>query len=105
MESPCLQCSRVKSPANCENKLCKDWQFWFIDRWEAMRKNIRVEMESAPVREIGVPLDGLLYSSPHRVREYLRVDPCQRCLCPKEHCHHPCPAKEAWLRIKSGVCE
>ena len=103
MNSPCLACTRVRNPENCENKLCKDWQGWFIDRWEAMRKNVRAEVDTTPVQEIGIPLGGERYTSPHRVREYLRLDPCHRCLYPKEHCHSPCPAKEAWLRIKSGV--
>ena len=105
MNSPCLACTRVRDPENCENKLCKDWQGWFIDRWEAMRKNVRAEVDTTPVQEIGIPLGGERYTSPHRVREYLRLDPCHRCLYPKDHCHSPCPAKEAWLRIKSGVSE
>ena len=39
-ESPCLACTRVRDPKNCENKLCREWQAWFIDRWEAMRTSI-----------------------------------------------------------------
>lgn len=44
MESPCLTCTRVKDPKNCENKSCKDWQAWYIGRWEAMRANLRTAM-------------------------------------------------------------
>ena len=96
MESPCLHCKRVRDPENCENKLCKDWQAWFIDRWEAMRKHVRAELDATPLAEVGVPLGGRLYSSPHRVREYIRKDPCLSCMYPKAYCNAPCPAKLAW---------
>ncbi len=36
-QSPCRGCARVRDPANCENKLCKEWQAWFVERWDAMR--------------------------------------------------------------------
>ena len=39
IEHPCKTCTRVKDPKKCENKTCKDWQKWFMDRWEAMRRN------------------------------------------------------------------
>lgn len=32
-QSPCLTCTKVKDPPNCENKLCKDWKAWFLRRW------------------------------------------------------------------------
>ena len=35
---PCKTCTFVKDPKNCENKNCREWVQWFIDRWEAMRK-------------------------------------------------------------------
>lgn len=103
MKSPCLQCTRVRDPQNCENKNCKDWQAWFIDRWEAMRQNVRDQMETAPLCEEGIPLGGHQYASPHRVRAYLDTDPCSRCLCPKDLCAVPCPAKTAWNEKQSGV--
>ena len=31
--SPCVGCTRVACPENCENKLCKDWKAWFLGRW------------------------------------------------------------------------
>lgn len=37
-ESPCKTCTRVKDPKNCENKICRDWQIWFLDRWESLRE-------------------------------------------------------------------
>ena len=102
MESPCLQCTRVRDPKNCEAKTCKDWQAWFIDRWESMRENVRKEMEKASLTGTGVPLGGQHYVSPHRVREYLEKDPCCSCLCPKDVCHTPCPLKSAWLEGQKG---
>lgn len=103
MKSPCLQCTRVRDPQNCENKLCKDWQAWFIDRWESMRDQVRAEMDQAPMEDIGIPLGGRRYASPHRVQEYISQDPCQRCLCPKDHCRIPCSSKEAWLEMQRRV--
>ena len=105
MESPCLQCTRVRDPKNCENKLCKDWQAWFIDRWESMRDFVRSEMEQAPTQEVGIPLGGRIYAHPHLVREYMQQDPCQRCLCPKDRCEVPCPSKEAWLKMQRKVAK
>lgn len=105
MNSPCLTCKRVRDPQACENKGCKDWQAWFIGRWEAMRKNVREQMNCVSIEEIGIPLGGERYAVPHRMEEYLSQDPCQRCLCPKDVCHHPCPAKQAWIDKKSGVIE
>ena len=105
MESPCLQCTRVRDPKNCENKLCKDWQAWFIDRWESMRDFVRSEIEQAPTQEVGIPLGGRIYAHPHRVQEYMQQDPCQRCLCPKDRCEVPCPSKEAWLKMQRKVAK
>ena len=103
MKSPCLNCTRVRDPINCENKTCKDWQAWFIDRWESMRENVRSQMENASVSEIGVPLGGNHYVSPHRMEEYLREDPCSRCQFPESICENSCPAKRFWNDRKSGV--
>ncbi len=36
MESPCLTCTRVKDPQNCENKLCRPWQVWYLKRWKGI---------------------------------------------------------------------
>ena len=103
MKSPCFTCTRVREPHNCESKLCKEWQAWFIDRWDAMRANVRAQMENAPLNDLGIPLGGQRYVSPHRVLEYRTQNPCQRCLSPKDLCHSPCPAKSAWLEVQRGV--
>ena len=103
MNSPCLECTRVRNPQDCENKGCKDWQAWFIDRWEAMRRNVREQMEERTPQEIGVPLGGEHYAHPHRIREYLQQDPCASCLCPKDVCHAPCPARITWAEKQGEV--
>lgn len=36
-QSPCLTCTKVKDPSDCENKSCKAWREWWLKRWEALR--------------------------------------------------------------------
>lgn len=36
-QSPCLTCTKVKDPSDCENKSCKAWKEWWLKRWEALR--------------------------------------------------------------------
>ena len=103
MMSPCFTCTRVRDPKNCENKLCKDWQSWFINRWDTMRKALCAEVAQAPVCEIGVPLGGNRYASPHRVRDFLNVSPCRNCIYPTDECHMPCKTKLAWSEMQSEV--
>ena len=50
-QSPCFTCTVVKDPRNCENKLCKEWQAWFIERWEALRKYYRSAMGISTSRD------------------------------------------------------
>ncbi len=38
IKSPCLNCTRVKDPTVCENKLCGPWKSWWLEWWEGMRK-------------------------------------------------------------------
>lgn len=33
-KSPCLTCTKVTDPKNCENKQCRLWSKWFMERWE-----------------------------------------------------------------------
>lgn len=37
MKSPCLSCTKVKDPSQCEIKLCSKWRMWFLCEWEKMR--------------------------------------------------------------------
>ena len=103
MESPCLHCTRVRDPKNCENKTCKDWQAWFIDRWNTMRAHVRSEIGTAAMKEEGVPLGGYRYPSAHQLPQYLQTDPCSTCPCPKDACHTPCPVKAAWDETQREV--
>jgi len=100
MDSPCLTCTRVRDPQNCESKVCKDWRSWFISRWEAMRTNVQKSIRQTPVTEKGVPLGGRKYASPHQVRDFLRSDPCTTCYCPKDLCTQPCQLKLVWEERK-----
>lgn len=34
--SPCVNCTRVVNPRDCENKNCKLWKAWFLRRWAAI---------------------------------------------------------------------
>lgn len=102
-DSPCLTCTRVRDPGNCENKLCKDWQPWFIRRWDAMRKAVHDRIRSTPLQEAGVPLAGQRYASPHRVREFLKMNPCGSCQSPKDLCRTPCPTRVAWDTLRNEV--
>ena len=103
MNSPCLECTRVKDPQACENKGCKDWQAWFLNRWDAMRENVRKQMDASTTEDIGIPLGGERYAHPHRMRAYLQADPCKRCLCAKDLCHTPCSARMAWVKKHAEV--
>lgn len=96
-QSPCLTCSRVRDPDNCENKLCKDWQAWFIDRWEAMRANVFAQVrQQKAVAQGAISVGGYQYSHPDHVRSYLQKDPCGECVCPKDMCDTPCAVRKAW---------
>ena len=103
MKSPCFTCTRVKDPENCENKNCKDWQAWFLDRWETMRQYVRHEIQNAPVTETGIPLGGHFYVHPHRAQAYLQEEPCVRCCCPVELCQKTCHARSLWHAKQSEV--
>ncbi len=100
--SPCMLCTRVKDPAGCENKNCKVWQVWFIERWEQLRCDVRAAMD-APVEPVGVVVGGRHYAAPHQTRAYLQKDPCQGCACPKALCLAPCNLKRGWEQAREIV--
>lgn len=99
-KSPCFTCTRVRDPKNCENKACRVWQAWFIDRWESIRDAVRKDMCQAVLREEGVPLGGRQYASPHRVKAYLETDPCTTCPCGP--CRVPCTVRQVWNEKKGA---
>lgn len=100
--SPCLSCARVKDPRDCENKNCQLWRRWFIARWEGMREAARQQM-NIPPEKVGITLSGQTYASAHQVREYLRKDPCEGCVCPQNLCKEPCTLKANWLAARKDV--
>lgn len=100
--SPCLGCSRVKDPKNCENKQCKVWQEWFLERWEMIRAYPRQQMEQAQLKPVGVNVGGRYYSAPHQLEAYKKQDPCESCLCPKDLCTSPCSLRRVWAEGKEG---
>ena len=101
--SPCLTCTRVRDPRGCDNKNCKPWQRWFLDRWELIHSFPRKQMEQAELKPVGVKVGGRHYAAPHQVRAYLRNDPCQDCVCPKDLCTSPCRVRRAWEETKKEV--
>ena len=101
--SPCLTCTRVADPRQCEDKRCKVWQQWFIGRWDGLRSRVRLDMEQVKPEPEGVCIGGRHYAPPHRVQGYLEKDPCQDCLCPRDLCLVPCRIKRAWLQAREDV--
>lgn len=41
MESPCKTCRSVEDPTQCENKLCRRWQKWFVSSWNSACRSLR----------------------------------------------------------------
>lgn len=103
--SPCLGCTRVENPEECENKKCKPWQAWFLGRWELIHQYSRRQMDNSVPQPAGVPLGGRHYALPHQVEAYLGADPCEDCQCPKDLCTSPCRVRRAWkeARKESGL--
>ena len=100
--SPCVSCTRVENPANCENKNCQVWRQWFIGRWDQLRAYPRLQQEQPP-KPAGVPLGGRHYAAPHQVRAYLETDPCENCCCPKDLCDTPCRVRKDWDAARNEV--
>ena len=101
--SPCLTCTRVPDPRACDNKECRPWRQWFIDRWALIHAYGRYHMEQTELRPTGVVIGGKVYTQPDRVRNYLSKDPCEGCICSKDLCSVPCRNKRIWLRNREDV--
>lgn len=101
--SPCLRCTRVRDPRNCENKNCQVWRAWFLKSWEQTRLLVRERTMRATLIPDGVRIGGRWYSPPHKLREYLAEDPCDKCAMPKNLCATACQSKRAWLQAKGDV--
>ena len=101
--SPCLTCTRVADPRECENKNCMRWRKWFLGRWEQIHNYPRAKMEQAQLKPVGVSVGGTYYAAPHQVQQYLQTDPCQKCYCDRNLCNVPCPVRRAWEDAKKEV--
>ncbi|MBQ6852294.1 MAG: hypothetical protein IJO04_04615 [Oscillospiraceae bacterium] len=101
--SPCLTCTKVSDPRACDNKNCKSWQAWFLERWALIHRFPRQQMEQAELKPVGVNVGGRHYAAPHQVQAYLRTDPCEKCVCPKDLCSSPCRMRRAWEETKQEV--
>ena len=99
MRKPCLNCTRVDNPAECENKECMPWRRWFIESWDSLRREPRL-LREAHLETEGVDIGGTRYALPHRVHGYLEKDPCGDCLCPRDLCRIPCRIKRNWVKAK-----
>ena len=101
--SPCLCCTRVTDPRNCENKNCHPWRQWFLGRWEMIHNYPRQQMEDSKPTPVGVHLGGRHYAAHHQAEAYLKTDPCKACLCPKDLCTTPCRVRRAWEEARNEV--
>ena len=100
--SPCLCCTRVSDPENCENKGCVPWRKWFLARWEILHAYPRwvKEQKGEPA---GVCIGGQHYAPPGLLEGYLQKDPCDGCVCTWEQCTTPCRARQRWVMVKREV--
>ena len=101
--SPCYSCTRVRDPAACENKNCRQWRQWFAESWEQTRMNPALQRELKKVGIETVNVGGFHYAHPDRVKEYVQTDPCESCPFPSELCTSPCPARRAWMETRKEV--
>lgn len=105
IEYPCRTCQRVRDPKNCENKLCREWQAWFIDRWEAMRTAVRQSEPGVCIQSVYVSVGGEKYHHPDAVRRFLKEDPCLHCQRSKGLCQDLCQVKITWDSEKEKIRE
>lgn len=53
-ESPCMTCRRVRNPQDCENKMCRQWQSWWVNRWNAIRAEMGVDRQNSDCKKGGI---------------------------------------------------
>lgn len=90
-KSPCLSCTRVANPLDCENKQCKAWKTWFLARWALIHAYPRKAMDCDDRKPSGVSVGGRTYAPPERVREYLAIRPLHGLPVPQRFVQHPLP--------------
>ncbi len=103
--SPCLTCTRVPYPEECENKNCRPWRQWFTDQWEMIRAYPYYQKENGKAESVGVSVGGNRYAHPLQVQAYLKEDPCRKCSCPKNLCTGPCRIRRAWKKANKEVLQ
>lgn len=102
---PCSTCQRVRDPKNCENKLCKEWQAWFIDRWDSMRRSIMQAEPGQCIQGETISVGGEKYHHPDRVRQFLSEEPCLQCPRSNGFCLNPCQVRKTWDSEKEKMRE
>lgn len=45
MKKPCLTCTSVQDPSQCESKMCGRWRLWFLCEWERLRSVFGVDVQ------------------------------------------------------------
>lgn len=103
MTSPCVRCTTVADPRQCENKDCRRWRQWYIENWNRLRVIPRLNIEQQPRQAEGICIGGKYYALPHRVDSYLHTDPCAKCLCPRDLCVLPCRIKRDWQAARNDI--
>ena len=104
-QKPCEACQRVRNPKDCENKLCREWQAWFIDRWEAMRANIMHADCGIAIQADTVSVGGTKYHHLDQVRRFMETNPCLHCIRSNGLCARPCQVKRTWNEEKEKMRE
>lgn len=75
--SPCLQCIRVTDPETCDDKRCRQWQHWFLGKWEQTRKRF-----GGPAQRIKEP------------------SPCESCAVQGTACAGSCRDRRRWEALQ-----
>ena len=102
---PCETCQRVRDPKDCENKLCREWRAWFIDRWETMRTNIKHDDCEVSIRADTVSVGGTKYHHPDQVRKFMATNPCLHCIRSNGLCVRTCQVKKTWNEEREKMRE
>ncbi len=100
--SPCVFCTRVRNPEDCENKNCPQWRAWFLAKWALLHSYPRRLMD-APRTTCGLQIGGQRYAHPVQVQDYRHRDPCQTCRCGADLCRTPCRARQNWAVNGGGA--
>ena len=104
-ESPCRDCLLVADPESCNDTVCPVWRRWFASRWNGLRETVRSQYMDIPLDAVGICVGGRRYAPPHRRREFLAVDPCKSCSCPRALCRESCRLRQLWLAGKQEVMQ